>query len=645
MLTIRHLTGPLAGTDQRIDAGKDRVVFGRSLDCDVVFPPDLTIIGRRHFALVRKPSGHWTFDLFGEFVAVNGVAADPGAAVPPGAKIELGQRGGPSFEVRIEAGAPTDNLPLTARQEQDEGPRKLAACASSTATMARRAALVGVALAVLAAGGSYLVYLFSASTAAQFNSAVTALGAAQAKLASDSISTDVRQRLSRSAFLALKKDANGNTRGVGTAWPVGPNLLATNAHVAEIRDQLGSGEAMEVRSPGANGKTYRVVEHRLHPGFRAFSAYVNQDAVMVPSYRGFQRLTVNQLGSYDVAILRVEEELPKDAILELASDEELRKLSPGDPLALAGFPMENIIGSPVQALSPTPEVQVGNVTAFTDFFMLPTEFEQSRLIHHNLPTAGGSSGSPLVNAAGRVVGLLNAGNMFFINMNSQNLRVPSAAMINYAQRVDMLRPLISGDPEKELEKDRAYWAQQIANFKRGIDVLVPEILSKAKPTKDAVPKLLGEDKHTLTTDNRFKDPRDGATKRTRNYRITLQPGERYLFIAYAQDMAPLELHHLIGGKIVNSDTGDWFPALAFPGKNRSSIRDETQSELVVLGPDRDVSFTLRRYVWEIPGSPRERGRQPERGRDREPETGGEREPPAGGRGPRGAPGNQQIPPS
>ena len=57
MLTIRHLNGPQAGTETKIDSSKARVVFGRQLDCDVQFPPDETAVARQHFALVKKPSG------------------------------------------------------------------------------------------------------------------------------------------------------------------------------------------------------------------------------------------------------------------------------------------------------------------------------------------------------------------------------------------------------------------------------------------------------------------------------------------------------------------------------------------------------------------------------------------------------------
>src|SRR5258705_4440710 len=101
MLIIRHLSGPRAGEEDRIDSKANRVVFGRGRDCQIVYPPEATIVSREHFALVRKPpgpTGHWTIELFGDpFVAVNSIPADPGRRATDGALFELGKRGGPSL--------------------------------------------------------------------------------------------------------------------------------------------------------------------------------------------------------------------------------------------------------------------------------------------------------------------------------------------------------------------------------------------------------------------------------------------------------------------------------------------------------------------------------------------------------------------
>src|SRR5690349_24164029 len=110
MLTIRHLNGAQAGTEIKIDQGKDRVVVGRQLDCDVQFPPEETAVARHHFALVKKPSGSWTVELFGTpFVEIDGTPADNGQVVRDGATIELGRIGGPAHGIEIAEDARSDN--------------------------------------------------------------------------------------------------------------------------------------------------------------------------------------------------------------------------------------------------------------------------------------------------------------------------------------------------------------------------------------------------------------------------------------------------------------------------------------------------------------------------------------------------------
>ena len=60
-----------------------------------------------------------------------------------------------------------------------------------------------------------------------------------------------------------------------------------------------------------------------------------------------------------------------------------------------------------------------------------------------------ASGSPIFNANGEVVGILSAGNIIGqINLETgKPARAPSAVLVNFAQRIDVLR-----DIYPELEK-------------------------------------------------------------------------------------------------------------------------------------------------------------------------------------------------
>ncbi len=591
MLIIRHLTGPLAGREDRIEPNLDRVMFGRQLDCRVSYPADAAIVARRHFALARKASGDWTFDLFGApYVAVNGVAADPGAKLPNGAVIELGKRGGPSFKVLIEAEARSDNMPVTETQAEDASPRTMARWAT-------RVAAVGVVLALAAGAGAGYYYYRSSSDAVRLGRAINGLVEAGTREANLRIGSDVRTRLPRSVHLVVLRDAQGRETAAGTAWPVGPHWLGTNAHVAELCEKLTPGEAMVVRAPGPAGKAYAVTEYRLHPGYRAFKSFIINDPPFIQAFRGgpagvgYEAVGFN-LAAYDVALLRVNEDLPADETLELATPDELEALSIGNPLATAGYPMEGIVGNQKQVIRASPEFHVGTSTGLTDFFSLPAEFEQRLMVHHDLPAVGGQSGSPMAGPSGRVVALLNSGNII---MQEGGKRAPSAALINYAQRSDMLRDLLGGEAQTKLDADQKYWAKQMALFKRGIDVIIPAILAEfKKKNANAASTLVSDQAFTLGGESRVKKPNGEAFQRQRSHAVSLIGGSDYTLVAYAFGAANIELY-LMDNKQLLAQTKDmkWFPAISHRPAS------DGEATLYVVSPeDRDVTYSLRVYKWE-----------------------------------------------
>jgi Trypsin-like peptidase domain/FHA domain len=559
MLVIRDCDGSLAGATLEIDPQLDRVTFGRQLDCQVVFDPEHTLVSRQHFALVRKPpgpAGHWTIELFGEpFVAVNGVPADFGQRVPPSAKFELGKIGGPSFTVDVVPDPPVGNLELTAKQQDVEPPRLIAIRADTAARYARWVG--GAALVVAVAGGATALYnQYSArADALRFSRSLQGLDDRLAREANLRIGADIRAHLARAVYHVQLQDRSGGRRSTGTAWVVGPHLLATNSHVALARQGLRTGEKLIVRAPGPNGKVYEVVEHKLHPAYAPFIAFVRSDRRFLRTFRN----NLSELGfinGYDVATLRVREDLPANAILELASADDLRALSAGSSVGTAGYPSENLVSSSALLLGVTPELHVGTVTGLTDFFLLPTDANHQQLVHHDLPSTGGASGSPIVGSSGRVVALLSAGNMFGVD----GRRIPNAALINYGQRVDMLRDLIAGQAEEKIAADRQYWARRTAPYDvKGADFFPELMVSSSNPKrgeerKSVTPILLIEKSPTL-------EPRCSLTTtikkddyciRDITYRVSLPPGYDYTLLAYATQARFIRMDFMAGDKVERS---------------------------------------------------------------------------------------------
>lgn len=346
---------------------------------------------------------------------------------------------------------------------------------------------------------------------------------------------------------------------------------------------------MVVRQPGVNGKTYRVVDHTIHPAYKAFKLFIETDPWFLESFRGSDQSANLNSAAYDVALLKVAEELPAESQLQLAEKDDLEPLSTGFAVATAGYPMEGIVGSPSQVISPSPEGHVGTITGLTDFFCLPADFKQRRLIHHDLPAVGGQSGSPIVGPIGRVIALLNAGNVV---LQAGGNRAPSAALINYGQRVDLLRDLMSGAADSQLPAEQKYWVQQTAHFKRGIDLIIPEILAKSKPT-DATALLVIDQMFDLSDRHRAR-LQDGHVQRQAGHTLSINRDFQYLFIAYAREIADIQLYLTINDQIVAQATDmRWFPAI--------SVRPQADAQAtvwIVSPKDHDVSYTLRIYKWQ-----------------------------------------------
>jgi hypothetical protein len=590
VLIILHRKGPLAGKEQKFDSQTNRVVFGRDPSaCDVVFPASLTLVARRHFALVRRPSGEWTFDAFGDpYVAVNGRPAELAQTIHQGDVLELGQPGGPSFEIVAAGKGLGDELPPTAVQHKVLG-------SQAAAARARRWAFTGVALAVAAIGGVSAFLYVGQREGARFDRALGALAESQRQVASNSISPQVRDTLVQAAYLVVKRLANGQEVPGGTASPIGPDLLATNAHVAEAFTGLKPGEKLLVRSPGTRGRAHEVIEVRSHPGYAAFNSFLRQDPIYLATKDCADCYSIELAGSlsYDVATLRVASGANLGPILQLASREELMALAPGMPLATAGYPTEQITGGEVQPLGATPNFRTGMVNAVTDMFHLPAEPEIRRLVTHNIPTTGGTSGSPMLSASGKLVALDNSGNMLPAVGGG---RMANPAIVHYAQRADFLLDLMSGKSDSMLEAERAYWIKQTASFVRGFEYIISRFLDQNKPTNGVVPTLVNQTKHSLAKSDAFTGKDAEGKEEARRQKIhsaVLRAGEGGMIVAYAQRRAPLQIYFVVNDQIIDKDdrTGIWFPY------NVYSMSKDTNVDVYVVGPDSDVDYTLVHYNW------------------------------------------------
>ena len=269
---------------------------------------------------------------------------------------------------------------------------------------------------------------------------------------------------------------------IATTWAFAPDKFATNAHVAtglknaysdlktslketllkKLANEAGFNNNTEtyLRSIGeTQGK--RITEQcqkEAEELIRGLSVSIfvngthheNYPVSHVQLHRDFGVAN----GSFypDVAVLTIDGK--HDTVFKTADDETLGALKSGDPIAFLGFPMENVHNDNVNLDNPVASMQSGIIVAVSDFDLKDSGPSRNYLIRHNLPSAGGASGSPIFNPNGEVVALLFAGNTIGQVQKGQVERTPSAVQINYAVRVDLLKDLAEPVEIQKLLKNK-----------------------------------------------------------------------------------------------------------------------------------------------------------------------------------------------
>jgi len=452
-IVIRHLTGTLKGKDQVITAQEASIGTGpgNTVRLDPVWDKG---VAPSHARVFRDAAGAWVLEDAGTRTGtfVNGQRVTSRMPVTGAIVVEFGA-GGPKMEILL-----PPPLPVAGGAG-----RSHAGAGKSSGGVGK----LVLALALIA-GLGFAAWKFVGGSK----------GSADDRL----------QQVARSyeAGVGLVLSRSGGMEHRGTAWAVAPHLFATNAHVAiNVVQSLKERSTPYVAINKRPDQRFRVKEVYLHPAYlRGDVGIKGQDPATDP---------------YDVAILVIEG--TAEVTLKMASKEKLDTLDSGHRVAFVGFPMEGLSAGGYDPQNPVAIMQSGIITAVTDFWLAKSSYENRRLVQHNLPTVGGSSGSPIFDADGEVIAVLSSGNMiaamdfnkwaayqqqlkqaraaamdkvvkevqsakgnlsteeenrvnaeFEATMQAvQNVplpkvdmtRAPSAAMINFGQRVDMLQDLIA----------------------------------------------------------------------------------------------------------------------------------------------------------------------------------------------------------
>jgi hypothetical protein len=619
-ISIHFQGGPKAGQTQTFGDDVESIVIGRDPHkCQVVFPPDETKVGREHCALRRELARYRLVLNRDDLVLLDGKAAIDGQELAPTADLQLGP-GGPKLVVET---TQRGDLPATARKGHQRGHATLLRDSKRSARRTTWIAFSATAL-VLAVG------VLSYHWRGELLPVVVKLGEGQEKIrhqqdTQSSMLHDLADRLAEadrtakankqglpealnkaaaSVYLVLERDSQGDVDPQATAWVVNRErgILATNGHVADIFNQIVQqrpNHQLIVRSTADPPVDCVVTSVKIHPGYAASNDLWSN---FQPTRRTSEEsdIRIDQPGPFcDVALMFVDAPDKLAEALPLADDDTLKKLAAGYPLGAVGFPMEGLSLHGVNVEQPAPTTHLAYITAVTNYFGAgKVDFAEKLLVQHAIPTAGGASGSPLINADGKVVAVHNAGNVIG---QTDEARITSGALINFAQRVDLVGELLDDRADEAQAQRTQQWRQEISRYysdittvERGIhDVKVAELRSQweRKLAADATVEKVDE---LISQPGQLTD--QGAQGKTFQGSQTFdvpQGGKLLVVVAGdANDAVDLTLYSVVDGGRKNSwpastfENNPWlqycFITLAAGGRFEANVSGTQQNAGYVL---------------------------------------------------------------
>lgn len=577
-IRITVVDGPEAGRAYNFPDGVAVVTVGRHPSCDVVFPADLISVSRYHLAFERKLARYRLVMQADNPVWIDGEEAFEGDELPAAALLALGHPDGPSLRVET---VEDDDLPPTERYARHDSPARVAEAASRRSRAARSLVLVvGVLVVVAGAVAGVLSYQDRREMARLVDEMYSQPGSH----AEESLAARLREA-SRSVYLVAAKDEFGLSP-FGTAWVVGDGMLVTSAHVAEAFTGLGPGLRLVVRRSGGD-RDIAVTGVEPHPDYRRFEDAWRAYGPLTAGAGGGSR-PIAEAGGYDVALLRVSE-ADRRALappLRLAPDADLLALEPGDLVGYVGFPVESAALGGVNLDAPQAQLQIGRLTALTDFFLVKSDPADRHLLQHSLPVQGGASGAPVLDRRGQVVGVLSGGNL--VEIDDLGTRVPTGVGVNFAQRADLVRELLSGEAGQGNDR-RAYWQRRLVRYQNEVDMAVQDWAGSHGAATLPTP-LVQADGRTA------EDARLGMPAFVK--RLTLTRGGWYLFLATSRDRANIDMmvveQTAKGPRTVGIDASpDHYPGVEYVAERGAEV------EIVVPGP---VGTDVQLRVFWLPPS-------------------------------------------
>jgi V8-like Glu-specific endopeptidase len=218
---------------------------------------------------------------------------------------------------------------------------------------------------------------------------------------------DIAKRNRGTVFLVVSR-GSGGADGFCTAFAATSRRLLTNAHCVQLADELRrKGSKIEI-VPNGGGAARQVSGWKKAAGFRASS---------------------NSIGT-DVGWLEVDADLPEH--VELAPMQAIEAIAAGDNMSTYGFP-----GRLADVSAPEATYVAGVIGRVTALDGRPGGPAERQLLQHSAFTSAGTSGSPLFDAEGRVIGI-NAGG--YLDDGGAGRPLPG---YNFGMRIDLALSLLN----------------------------------------------------------------------------------------------------------------------------------------------------------------------------------------------------------
>ncbi len=192
----------------------------------------------------------------------------------------------------------------------------------------------------------------------------------------------------------------GEIEGFCTAFAVARDILATNAHCIQVA-QTKYMHPIAIMN-GAPANRYEVIRILAHPSYQAGRI------------------------SPDVGVLRIRGQLSN--LVTIAPANELGIIAPGVPMFLYGFP-----GRLNKVDAPEATFIKGDIGRITTFSQRLGNFGENTLLQHSAFSSGGTSGSPIFNTSGNVIG---------INAGGYTEDGKPLSGYNFAMRIDLINTLL-----------------------------------------------------------------------------------------------------------------------------------------------------------------------------------------------------------